>query len=57
MSPASPPPEAVEPGSLLQELELRQDEVLAQLDELDSKVRQVLEGLGVTLEDEEMPLE
>jgi hypothetical protein len=41
----------LEPGQLLRELEQRQDEVLAQLDELDAKLQSVLRGLGVTLED------
>ncbi len=41
-----------EPGQLLKELEQRQDEVLKQLDDLDSRLREVLEGLGVTIEDE-----
>jgi hypothetical protein len=53
MPPAAPPAEAMEPGQLLKELEQRQDEVLAQLDELDAKLRQVLLGLGVTLDDSE----
>lgn len=41
-----------EPGQLLRELEQRQDEVLKQLDDLDSRLREVLEGLGVTMDDE-----
>ena len=41
-----------EPGQLLKELEQRQDEVLKQLDDLDSRLREVLEGLGVTMDDE-----
>ncbi|MDA8745470.1 hypothetical protein N9N28_12620 [Rubripirellula amarantea] len=41
-----------EPGQLLRELEQRQDDALAQLDELDAKLTEVLKGLGVTLEDE-----
>ena len=36
----------------MKELERRQDEVLQQLDDLDSRLREVLEGLGVTVEDE-----
>ncbi len=56
MSPASPPPEAIEPGQLLKELEQRQDDVLAQIDELDEKVRQVLQGLGVSLDESEESL-
>ncbi len=39
-----------EPGHLLEELEQRQDDVLAQLDELDSKLIEVLKGLGATME-------
>ena len=46
-SPASHTSET-EPGQLLKELEQRQDEVLAQLDDLDAKLRDVLQGLGVT---------
>lgn len=34
-----------EPGGLLGDLESRQDDVLNQLDELDAKLNQVLEGL------------
>jgi hypothetical protein len=41
-----------EPGQLLKELEHRQDEVLKQLDDLDSRLRDVLEGLGVTIDNE-----
>ena len=41
-----------EPGQLLKELEQRQDEVLEQLDDLEAKLREVLEGLGVTSDDE-----
>jgi hypothetical protein len=41
-----------EPGQLLNELEQRQDEVLIELDELDAKLREVLRGLGVTVEDD-----
>lgn len=41
-----------EPGQLLKELEQRQDEVLEQLDALDTKLQDVLRGLGVTLEDD-----
>ena len=37
-----------QPGQLLKELEQRQDEVLAQLDDLDAKLREVLQGLGAT---------
>ena len=42
-----------EPGHLLVELEQRQDEVLAQLDELDAKIKSVLLGLGATLNSED----
>ncbi|MGI9471992.1 MAG: hypothetical protein ACR2NZ_10690 [Rubripirellula sp.] len=41
-----------EPGQLLKELEQRQDEVLEQLDALDNQLKEVLQGLGVTLDDE-----
>ena len=41
-----------EPGQLLRELEQRQDDAMAQLDELDEKLNEVLKGLGVTPEDE-----
>lgn len=40
------------PGNLLNELEQRQDDVLAQLDELDAKLNEVLKGLGATMDDE-----
>ena len=42
----------LEPGQLLNELEQRQDDVLEQLDALDTQLQEVLRGLGVTLEDE-----
>ena len=42
----------LEPGQLLTELEQRQDDVLEQLDALDSQLQEVLRGLGVTLDDE-----
>ncbi|MDB4416568.1 hypothetical protein N9253_00625 [bacterium] len=42
----------IEPGQLLNELEQRQDEVLEQLDALDTQLQEVLRGLGVTLEDD-----
>ncbi len=41
-----------EPGQLLMELEQRQDEVLAELEQLDKRLKEVLDGLGVTLEEE-----
>jgi hypothetical protein len=41
-----------EPGQLLKELEQRQDDVLQQLDDLDAKLRDVLQGLGVSVDDE-----
>ncbi len=37
------------PGGLLQELERRQDAVLAQIDDLDAKLTALLGELGVTL--------
>lgn len=49
MSPAATEPE---PGQLLYELEQRQDEVLQQLDALDAKLNEVLQGLGVTVEED-----
>lgn len=46
------PTETIEPGSLLGELDRRQDDVLAQLDDLQAKIDEVLGDLGVTsLED------
>jgi len=36
-------------GNLLADLERRQDDVLAQLDDLDRRVSELLRGLGVTL--------
>jgi hypothetical protein len=39
------------PGHLLCELERRQDDVLRQLDELESQLNQVLTGLGVAMID------
>ena len=42
-----------EPGQLLIELEQRQDDVLAQLDDLDAKLKEVLKGLGATLDEED----
>jgi len=39
-------------GNLLADLERRQDDVLAQLDELDRRVSDLLRGLGVTLIDD-----
>lgn len=42
----------IEPGQLLNELEQRQDEVLEQLDALDTQLQEVLRGLGVTLEND-----
>ncbi len=41
-----------EPGHLLRELEQRQEEVLQQLDDLDARLKEVLDGLGVTAEEE-----
>lgn len=51
MSPPHAPPTDHEPGQLLKELEQRQDDVLAQLDDLDAKLREVLEGLGASADD------
>ena len=44
----------MEPGQLLNDLERRQDEVLTQLDDLDAKLKEVLKGLGATLDDEDL---
>ena len=41
-----------ESGSLLADLERRQDDVLAQLDALDRQLTDLLKGLGVTLVDD-----
>jgi hypothetical protein len=40
-------PEEDAPGQLLADLERRQDDVLAQLDDLEAKLADVLEGLNV----------
>ena len=48
---AAPSDEADDIHSLA-ELERRQDDVLAQLDELDKKLTSLLTGLGVTLVDD-----
>lgn len=40
-------------GSLLADLERRQDDVLLQLDELDRRLTEILKGLGVTLIDDQ----
>ncbi len=40
-----------EPGQLLYELEQRQDEVLNELDALEARLRDVLAGLGVSMEE------
>ena len=55
MSPTSTSHTAdMEPGQLLNDLERRQDEVLTQLDDLDAKLKEVLKGLGATLDDEDL---
>lgn len=55
LPPMSPSPTSqtsdTEPGQLLKELEQRQDEVLQQLDELDTQLQVVLHGLGVTIDE------
>ncbi|MEX0825105.1 MAG: hypothetical protein WD119_03015 [Pirellulaceae bacterium] len=52
MSPVqSSPPSDPAPGGLLYELERRQDDVLAQLDELDAQVKELLSSLGVRSEE------
>ncbi|WP_153557557.1 hypothetical protein [Roseimaritima sediminicola] len=45
---STPEPGTPEPGGLLRELERRQDDVLAQIDDLDAKVTALLSELGVT---------
>jgi hypothetical protein len=51
----SPPPTShaldIEPGQLLKELEQRQDDVLEQLDALDVQLQEVLQGLGVSVDE------
>ncbi len=44
-----------EAGHLLHDLERRQDEVMAQLDDLDAKLSEVLRGLGVSLDEDIHP--
>jgi hypothetical protein len=44
-------------GNLLADLERRQDDVLAQLDELDRRVSDLLRGLGVTLIEDSAAIE
>ncbi len=46
----------LEPGQLLSELERRQDEVLHELDALDAKLKELLSGLGVTIDDDIDPI-
>lgn len=41
------PPTDLEPGSLLSELESRQDDVIARLNDLENQLAEVLRGLGV----------
>ncbi len=49
----SPTPQSLtienEPGQLLNELERRQDDVLAELDKLEAQISEVLQGLGVAV--------
>lgn len=42
------------PGQLLAELERRQNDALAQLDDLENKLRDVLRGLNVEMEEVEL---
>lgn len=42
------------PGQLLADLERRQDDVLLQLDDLENKLREVLRGLNIEMEDGEL---
>lgn len=41
------------PGHLLADLERRQDDVLAQLDDLEAKLAEVLRGLNVEVADDD----
>jgi len=43
----SPAVTDAEPGNLLGELERRQEDVIAQLDDLEAQLAEVLRGLGV----------
>ncbi len=53
MSPIpSPNAHETEPGQLLNELERRQDDVIQQLDDLESQLDEVLKGLGVSTDHE-----
>jgi hypothetical protein len=47
-------PETEAPGQLLADLERRQDEVLAQLDDLESKLRGVFKGLNIEMEEADL---
>jgi len=42
------------PGQLLADLERRQDDVLLQLDDLENKLRDVLRGLNIEMEEVEV---
>lgn len=44
----------VAPGQLLAELERRQNDALAQLDDLENKLRDVLRGLNIEMEEIEL---
>lgn len=48
-------PESPPAGQLLRELEQRQDEALSELDVLEKRVHDVLESLGVAIEEEFSP--
>ena len=50
----SAPAKTHRPGQLLADLEQRQDDVLTQLDELDSQLKEVLKGLGVSEESDDL---
>ena len=43
--------EEPEPGQLLYDLEQRQDAVLSELEALESRLRDVLSGLGVSMDE------
>lgn len=47
-------PDEDAPGQLLADLERRQDDVLAQLDDLEAKLAEVLRGLNVDVAQDEL---
>lgn len=47
-------PQEDAPGQLLADLERRQDDVLAQLDDLEAKLAEVLRGLNVEVAEDDL---